>query len=80
MERQQASIPGAIHVPLQHLLERLGDVPHGGQAVVVHCASGYRSSIAASILEQHGIEDVADLAGGITAWAASGLPTTPARA
>jgi hydroxyacylglutathione hydrolase len=77
-ERTQAHIPGSIHVPLQHLLERLEEVPHGPQAVVVHCASGYRSSIAASILEQHGVGDVADLAGGITAWIASHLPTVPA--
>jgi hydroxyacylglutathione hydrolase len=76
-ERTQASIPGSVHIPLTRLLDRLADVPRGPRAVVVHCASGYRSSIAASILEQHGIADVADLAGGIGAWTASGLPTAP---
>jgi hydroxyacylglutathione hydrolase len=79
-ERKQAGIPGSLHIPLARLLDRLGDVPDGPGTVVVHCASGYRSSIAASILEQHGIEDVADLAGGFAAWTASGLPTAPGSA
>lgn len=74
-ERRQGRIAGSMHIPLQHLLERLDEVPHGPRTVVVHCASAYRSSIAASILEQHGVQEVADLAGGFTAWIASGLPT-----
>jgi len=39
----------------------------------VHCAGGYRSSIAASILNQHGITNLVELAGGIAAWEAAGL-------
>src|SRR5262249_37297243 len=49
-ERRGASIAGSLHIPLPHLREHLADVPHGPRTVVVHCASGYRSSIAASIL------------------------------
>ena len=41
--------------------------------LVVHCASGYRSSIAASLLERHGRPDVTDLVGGMGAWEASRL-------
>jgi hydroxyacylglutathione hydrolase len=74
-ERRGASIPGSLHIPLQHLPERIAEVPCGPRTVVVHCASGYRSSIAASILEHHGVPDLADLVGGITAWNASSLPT-----
>ncbi len=74
-ERRGASIPGSMHIPLQHLLERVAEVPSGPRTVVVHCASGYRSSMAASVLERHGVPDVADLVGGITAWNASNLPT-----
>ena len=74
-ERRQSRIPGSVHIPLQQLLDRLNEVPHGPRTVVVHCASGYRSSVAASILELHGVQEVADLAGGFNAWAASGLPT-----
>jgi hydroxyacylglutathione hydrolase len=74
-ERQGGAIAGSLHIPLQRLLERLRDVPSGPRTVVVHCASGYRSSIAASVLEQHGVPHVADLVGGINAWKASQLPT-----
>ena len=74
-ERRGASIPGSLHIPLQHLLERLAEVPCGPRTVVVHCASGYRSSIAASVLQRHGVPEIADLVGGITAWSASNLPT-----
>jgi hydroxyacylglutathione hydrolase len=73
-ERRQGRIAGSVHIPLQHLLERLDEVPCGPRTVVVHCASGYRSSIAASILERRGVREVADLAGGFSAWTASGLP------
>jgi hydroxyacylglutathione hydrolase len=74
-ERRTVSIPGSMHIPLQHLAERIGEVPFGPRTVVVHCASGYRSSMAASLLEQRGVPDVADLVGGIAAWTASNLPT-----
>jgi rhodanese-related sulfurtransferase len=37
---------------------------------VVHCAAGYRSAIAASLLQQQGFENLADLAGGMQAWVA----------
>jgi rhodanese-related sulfurtransferase len=74
-ERRGASIPGSKHIPLQHLLERIAEVPFGPRTVVVHCASGYRSSMAASLLAHQGVPDVADLVGGISAWNASHLPT-----
>jgi hydroxyacylglutathione hydrolase len=45
-------IPGAAHVPLHHLLERLDALPPG--QLWVHCASGYRASIAASLLARAG--------------------------
>ena len=58
---------GSVNLPLNHLTERLEELPRT-RRVVVHCASGYRSSIAASILKQRGFIDVADLAGGFNAW------------
>jgi len=73
-ERRDARIAGSMHIPLQHLPERIAEVPSGPRQVVVYCASGYRSSIAASLLEKHGVPEVADLVGGINAWAASHLP------
>jgi hydroxyacylglutathione hydrolase len=45
-------LPGAAHVPLHHLLDELGTLPPG--QLWVHCASGYRASIAASLLDRAG--------------------------
>lgn len=63
-------IEGSVNVPLAHLLERLGEVPRD-RPLVVHCGSGYRSSIAASLLRRAGYERVSDLVGGIAAWTIS---------
>lgn len=71
-ERESKRIAGSVHVPLNHLEERLVDVPRG-KNVVVHCAGGYRSSIAASLLERGGIAGVRELAGGLAAWEAAKL-------
>jgi len=74
-EREVNGIPGSLHIPLNHLRERLGEIPRD-RPLVLHCAGGYRSSIAASLLQREGFEHVAELAGGITAWEANQLPTT----
>lgn len=68
-ERADKSIRGSLHVPLNHLEERLGEIPTC-TTVVVQCAGGYRSAMAASILKRSGIEDVMDLVGGLAAWEA----------
>ncbi len=73
-EWQEKHIEDSLNIPLNHLPERLGEVP-GACKVIVHCAGGYRSSTAASLLEQHGVE-VADLVGGLSAWEAVRLETT----
>jgi rhodanese-related sulfurtransferase len=51
-EHDRSSIPGALNIPLHELVDRIDDVPDG--EVWVHCASGYRSSIAASIIDRPG--------------------------
>jgi hydroxyacylglutathione hydrolase len=66
-------LPGAIHIPLGYLAERLEQIP-AGRPVVVQCQSGSRSSIAASILQRAGLGNVSNLSGGIAAWAGAGLP------
>ena len=72
-ERQQKRIAGSVHLPLNHLAERRGELP-ADRPLVVYCAGGYRSSIAASLLQHHGFADVSEIAGGITAWEAANLP------
>ena len=61
-------IPGALHLPLDALRQRLAEVPDG--ALVVHCAVGVRGHSAARILVQHGWTDVRNLDGGYRTWAA----------
>jgi len=60
-------IPGAVTVPLPQLDDRLGELDPA-RPTVVYCGSGYRSSIAASVLAAAGFEDVSDLLGGYEAW------------
>jgi rhodanese-related sulfurtransferase len=74
-EWQEKRIGRSCNIPLHHLEERLADIPCDRE-IAVHCASGYRSSIAASLLERHGFTQVADLVGGFAAWEASQLATT----
>ena len=66
-------IEGSSNLPLNHLQERINEVPRG-RRIAVHCAGGYRSSIAVSILHQHGITNLIEIAGGLAAWEAAGLP------
>jgi len=55
-ERASGSIPGSTHIPMHSLLERLDEVPSG--QLWVHCASGFRASIAASLLDRGGYDVV----------------------
>jgi hydroxyacylglutathione hydrolase len=68
---------GSVNIPLAHLRERIDEVPCN-RRIAVHCAGGYRSSIAVSILRETGITDLLELAGGITAWEAARLPSVVA--
>ncbi len=70
-EFAQEQIAGSQNVPLGQLPERLSEVPGEGELVVI-CGSGYRSSIACSLLEGAGREAV-NLVGGMAAWGTVGL-------
>ncbi|MGH2898659.1 MAG: molybdopterin-synthase adenylyltransferase MoeB, partial [Solirubrobacteraceae bacterium] len=62
-------IPGAKHVPRGHLESRIeGAVPDRSQHVVIYCASGNRSALAARTLEELGYENVESMTGGYTLW------------
>lgn len=67
-ERAGRCIPGSLHIPLADLVRRHGEIP-AGRPVIVHCASGWRSSVGASLLRQRGHDDVTDMIGGYEAWA-----------
>jgi rhodanese-related sulfurtransferase len=73
VEHNEKAIGGSIIRPLNTLGSGLADVAHD-RALIVHCAGGYRSSIAASLLQREGFTNVSELAGGIAAWEAAGLP------
>jgi rhodanese-related sulfurtransferase len=72
-EWQANHLADSINLPLAQLQGRIDEVPHD-RRIAVHCAGGYRSSIAASILDQHGITNLIELAGGIAAWEAAEQP------
>jgi hydroxyacylglutathione hydrolase len=66
-------IARSMNIPLNHLQERIAEVPRD-RRIAVHCAGGYRSSIAASILHHYGITNLIEMAGGLAAWDAAKLP------
>ena len=68
-ERGSGAIDGSLHIPLNQLPKRLAEIPRD-RPLVVHCAGGYRSSIAASLLQREGMP-AAELAGGMAAWVAA---------
>jgi hydroxyacylglutathione hydrolase len=77
-EREQKSIEGSVGIPLNHLLKRVRELPKN-RPLLVYCAGGYRSSIAASLLQREGFGDVTEIAGGIAAWEAAKLPVGSAQ-
>jgi hydroxyacylglutathione hydrolase len=78
-EREQKHIEGSISVPLNRLEENLKTLPKN-RRMLVYCAGGYRSSIAASMLQGNGFDSVGEIAGGIAAWEAAKLPERGAQA
>jgi hydroxyacylglutathione hydrolase len=66
-EWAERRIDAAVNLPLSRLPEWMATLKPD-RSIVVHCASGYRSAIAASFLKREGYPDVADLVGGLPAW------------
>ena len=83
--RENGIIPGSVHVPLSVLFWRLDqtsgyDDPRLSdptREVVLLCADGYSSSLAAATLQDLGFDRATDVIGGFTAWAGAGLPLEP---
>lgn len=83
--RETGVIPGSVHVPLSVLYWRLD--PASGfddsrladpeRQVILVCAHGYSSSLAAATLQDLGFTRATDIDGGFEAWQAAGLPIEP---
>ena len=72
-EWAQGHVPGATLIPLGELAARTGEVPRD-RSIVVICRSGNRSAQGRDILLGAGFASVTSVRGGVTAWAAAGLP------
>jgi len=68
-EFERGHLPGATHIPRGYLESRIdGAVPDHSQRVIVYCASGQRSALAAKTLADLGYEHVESMTGGFTLW------------
>jgi len=65
--------PKALHIPVGDISRRMREIPEGKPVVVV-CASGNRSAMAATALAKNGFDPVYNFAGGMGAWRSAGLP------
>jgi hydroxyacylglutathione hydrolase len=78
-ERNQKSIAGSLAIPLNHLTVSVNQLSKD-RPLLVYCAGGYRSSIAASLLQRFGFTRVSEIAGGLAGWESAKLPIQSAPA
>ena len=76
-EYEQVRIPGTVHIPVHEVGRRLEEV-RTDRPVAFVCRSGHRSMAAARKAAKHR-EDVLNVAGGMNAWLAAGLPAARCR-
>jgi molybdopterin/thiamine biosynthesis adenylyltransferase/rhodanese-related sulfurtransferase len=81
-EFEESHLPGAVHVPRGHLESRIeGAAGDKSQQVILYCATGNRSALAADTMQSLlGYEDVASMTGGITLWKDRGYDVDVPRA
>jgi hydroxyacylglutathione hydrolase len=72
-------IRGALHITGADLPRRIDEVPKD-RLIATVCGSGYRSSVAASLLLHHGYKQVVNVLGGMSAWQAAGFSLASPRA
>jgi rhodanese-related sulfurtransferase len=66
-EVAQGMIPGAIHIPLMQVPERLSEIPQRGETILV-CRSGNRSGRAYDYLTAQGLTRLKSMSGGMMDW------------
>ena len=74
-EYDSQHVIGATNVPLNELNQHLAEIPKD-KALVLHCAGGYRSMIASSMLKQRGWDQITDVQGGFAAIKETTVPST----
>ena len=74
-EWNSGHVPDAHHIPGGDLCEQMDKVPND-KPIAVYCGSGYRSSVAASLLRRNGHRNVYNVIGGFSAWEAEDLPVS----
>lgn len=74
-EYQSSHIKNGIHTPLDYINDHFSKFP-SNSPFYIHCAGGYRSLIAASILKSRGYHNIIDVAGGFSAIAQTDIPVT----
>lgn len=72
-EFEKGYIPGAVHIPLPRLSDQLFRL-EPDKPTAVYCATGYRASLATSLLKQHGFKSVHNIPGSWQAWKEAGFP------
>jgi len=72
LEFETLHLDDAVHMQAPDTRKRYAEVPKD-RPVYVICNSGHRSSLACSVLKQHGLHNVMNVAGGMTAYSAAGL-------
>jgi hydroxyacylglutathione hydrolase len=72
-EWRSGHVPGSVNVPVARLGQQAGGLSNG-RRIIVHCQTGARAAIAASVLKAKGLSDVGVFAGGYAEWTAAGQP------
>jgi hydroxyacylglutathione hydrolase len=66
-------IPGSVHIYAGHIESHIEEVPRDRDVYVI-CDSGFKASLAVSVLLRHGYTRLTTVLGGMTAWMNAGLP------
>lgn len=77
-EWERGHIDGACHIMGGFIADRAAELKESREPIAVTCAAGYRSTVAASVLERAGVAPVYSVIGGMGAWTRAGLPISVA--